>query len=769
MKKITLIFLTLIAIAILIPIAIAESDFPIFDFYDRIGSQCPVRLERNDSETNHVNEKLGTPDYIIIDQDEDYHVINGIVFANCTLCGRTYHQIEYHEHIAPHSYNYDKPQKRDDDHVRFYCELKNWGCNGYKDHTHDFVYLDDKEIPEAKTRPIPGNTKKHERRFRRNAKCRSTVCKEDTAYVWRPEDHSFTIFVEGTSHATNTYDIMYDSPNDLYKNHRRYYSINAICEECEMPGESGYWDVEPHNWDKSAVPWYCPSCQLINEHNCQPDFNFAPTLDSNTGKYYRPCIYKNRGCKNKVWVKKDNCKNHELTLGTIASTGPSSALGGRQQYCRYCGATECEIYGCDYSPATCTDPQICSKCGKTSGTKLGHLYDYDHPQEENTYVVKFFCKRPGCTDYTAHSHCYADVGDPKKTENIRKHNDAKHQREYDILQECQSTLGNGQKCTASYWRFYEWREESHTMNPVGDPVMKGAYQFSSSDSRYKTKHMRKYEQNYMCKCGYEAVREDRKDEAHSWHKEVVKAATCTTDGTKTRICAGCDYVDTVLNGKALGHLYDYNNPWEQSPNLVLFRCKRNGCTSYEAHSHTFVDTGADPKPTSKYRKIADNYSKHERKYEVPQKCSYSKCKATNTGTLWKKESHIWDGWNTTKTPTCVSVGSEQRTCTMCDITQKKDIPIDKSNHKWPAITSCTAKQKCTRSGCTATRTPGHRLDSGTVTKSPTCSSTGTKLFKCTRSGCTHTETASLATIGHIYTGVNNRCKFCGKPKNVEVQ
>ena len=42
----------------------------------------------------------------------------------------------------------------------------------------------------------------------------------------------------------------------------------------------------------------------------------------------------------------------------------------------------------------------------------------------------------------------------------------------------------------------------------------------------------------------------------------------------------------------------------------------------------------------------------------------------------------------------------------------------------------------------------HNLDSGTVTKQPTCSATGVKTFTCTNPGCTHTETKTIAATGN---------------------
>ncbi len=42
----------------------------------------------------------------------------------------------------------------------------------------------------------------------------------------------------------------------------------------------------------------------------------------------------------------------------------------------------------------------------------------------------------------------------------------------------------------------------------------------------------------------------------------------------------------------------------------------------------------------------------------------------------------------------------------------------------------------------------HNLDSGTVTKQPTCSATGVKTFTCTNPGCTHRETKTIAATGN---------------------
>ena len=470
--------------------------------------------------------------------------------------------------------------------------------------------------------------------------------------------------------------------------------------------------------------------------------------DSDGSRYYK-CTLSPYGCNAKCEVKKDD-HEHEMTLGTISSTGPSSALGGRQPYCRICGATECEINGCVYKPATCTDPEICNRCGQSSGTKLGHLYDYDHPQKEHgVYVVRFFCKRPGCSDSTTHSHDYSDVGSPQKTDNIREYNDAKHQREYDILQKCQLKLGNGQDCTGSCWRFYEWREESHTVYPVGDPVMKDAVQFSSSDSRYKTKHMRRYEQNYECKCGFSAGQVDRKDEAHKWGREEKKAATCTEDGYTVKVCDYCGQVDR---------------------------------TTLTRTEHAWVNDGNEQK-SNEVRVLGSGNTKefvnHERKYVQKQKCTNSNCPTkTRTVTTWKAEKHDWPAW-TKKEATCVAQGSRTRVCRICEKKQKEILPIDENNHDFlePKIVRAAchpeggiAVTHCSRCPKEKTYKPtktSHTVKTWTVVTEATCTAKGVKKGTCTK--CKTVVTYTIPLKEHLYAGSPPRCKFCRLPKGTELQ
>lgn len=83
------------------------------------------------------------------------------------------------------------------------------------------------------------------------------------------------------------------------------------------------------------------------------------------------------------------------------------------------------------------------------------------------------------------------------------------------------------------------------------------------------------------------------------------------------------------------------------------------------------------------------------------------------GTItWKPfcKEHAWGEWTVTTEPTCTEKGEETRTCTVCKVTETRE--VDALNHKW---------------------------DDGVITTEPTEDAEGEKTYTCKVCGETKTE------------------------------
>lgn len=104
----------------------------------------------------------------------------------------------------------------------------------------------------------------------------------------------------------------------------------------------------------------------------------------------------------------------------------------------------------------------------------------------------------------------------------------------------------------------------------------------------------------------------------------------------------------------------------------------------------------------------------------------------------------WSSWTTTTAATCTTSGTKKRT-------------RDKYDYKIYTCSRCsdsyqdTSKHYYTDDSETETISAlGHSWNSGTVTKSATCTIDGVKTYTCQRSGCGETKTESISALGHNY-------------------
>ena len=122
----------------------------------------------------------------------------------------------------------------------------------------------------------------------------------------------------------------------------------------------------------------------------------------------------------------------------------------------------------------------------------------------------------------------------------------------------------------------------------------------------------------------------------------------------------------------------------------------------------------------------------------------------------EKSGHDYNAWTTTKAATCLSEGTQSRTCTGCGNTETKSIgKLSHSYGSWTAEKEATCAsegvQTRTCSGCGNKETKSisklsHSYNNWIVTKNATCTSTGEKTRACVN--CESLETATIEITPH---------------------
>ena len=133
------------------------------------------------------------------------------------------------------------------------------------------------------------------------------------------------------------------------------------------------------------------------------------------------------------------------------------------------------------------------------------------------------------------------------------------------------------------------------------------------------------------------------------------------------------------------------------------------------------------------------------------------CGNTYTDHFVEAEGHKYGEWTTVKEPTCVDLGKDERTCSVCSYVDERD--TDALGHSYKDIVvdpSCTDRgntiHECERCGHTYTDSytdaTGHDFGEWTSLTKPTCTASGVEQRKCT--SCPQTETKIVSPLGHNY-------------------
>ena len=241
-----------------------------------------------------------------------------------------------------------------------------------------------------------------------------------------------------------------------------------------------------------------------------------------------------------------------------------------------------------------------------------------------------------------------------------------------------------------------------------------------------------YEENGICTATKtEAV----KKLGHRYILIKKEAPTCESDGILYGKCSRCSKIITKQDAKnpALGH------DWKDNGNGTA-TCTRNGCKA--THTHKWDSGTITTKPTCT--------AKGERTYH----CTYEEngiCTATKTEAV-----NVLDHKYVlaeTEAPTCENDGVLHYKCESCSETKtEKDTENPALGHLWNDNGNGTAT--CIRDGCMETHS--HERNSGTITKKPTCTTKGEKVYCCTYTSCPYEEKETLEATGHKNKRIRNK-------------
>ena len=196
---------------------------------------------------------------------------------------------------------------------------------------------------------------------------------------------------------------------------------------------------------------------------------------------------------------------------------------------------------------------------------------------------------------------------------------------------------------------------------------------------------------------------------HYYARYSIIAPTCTQKGYTIYKCTGCGDSYNGDYTEAKGHDYESK--------IVKPTCTAQGYTRYTCKT----------------------------------------CGNTYTDHFVEAEGHKYGEWTTVKESTCVDLGKDERTCSVCSYVDEKDIDALDHSYKDTVIDpSCTERgntvHECERCGYTYTdgytEPTGHNFGEWVDLTKPTCTANGVMQRKC--ADCPQTETKIISPLGHNY-------------------
>ena len=250
--------------------------------------------------------------------------------------------------------------------------------------------------------------------------------------------------------------------------------------------------------------------------------------------------------------------------------------------------------------------------------------------------------------------------------------------------------------TTSQW--FSTTDTFYTFNDLKDGLWR--YRVGSENS----KGYEKFDEYHSFTVGHE----------HNYGQWIVDMeATCTTEGSKYRMCQDCEKKETEII-EALGHI-------EMVDGAVEATCTQTGLTegkhcsrcnevlvnqeTLKARGHDYNEWSIEAKAT------CENDGNQYR--------TCKNCESIERETL-EKLGHKFSTWKTTVYPTCEDEGRERRVCEACDKVETRTLEAK-----------------------------GHGFDSGKTTKDATCTADGLKVYTC--GTCGKTDTEIIEKYGHNYS------------------
>lgn len=244
---------------------------------------------------------------------------------------------------------------------------------------------------------------------------------------------------------------------------------------------------------------------------------------------------------------------------------------------------------------------------------------------------------------------------------------------------------------------------------------------------------------------------------------IVKAATCTEDGTIKYTCVDGDdsYTKSI---PATGHAWNDGEvtvePGCETDGIKVYTCTTCGEMKSEAIpavGHTFDECVVTTEPTCTEEGV---------KTFTCTICGDHKTEAIPA------VGHTWNDGEVTVEPTCTETGIKTFTCTVCGDTKTE--VIDALGHTWDEG-KVTTEPTCETDGvktytcdiCGDHKTEsvpalGHAWDEGTVTTEPTCTEDGVMTYTCTRDDCDATRTEAIEKLGHDYVSEVTKPATCAE-------
>ena len=199
---------------------------------------------------------------------------------------------------------------------------------------------------------------------------------------------------------------------------------------------------------------------------------------------------------------------------------------------------------------------------------------------------------------------------------------------------------------------------------------------------------------------------------------TTKAPTCTAKGTKIKYCSECDIVLETASINTSTHLPVIDEAVEAT-------CTTSGLTQ---GSH----------------------------------CSACKTILTEQTVIPAKGHTAGNSWIITKTPTCTAKGTQVKYCTDCNAvaeTASVNISAHTPDIDEAVEATCLTSGLTEGSHCSACKTvlviqeivppTGHSWNNGYISKSPTCTTAGERIYHCT--SCSNTKSETIKALSHDFS------------------